>query len=81
MKAYLRVKFILHLLKTVETGLVIIGSTFEKSVIAYFHKDKHKPAKGFSQFLFSDSNFLNGIYINGTEDPFADSPFVEQINC
>lgn len=62
------------------TGLVIVGSKFEKAIFINFHSGKHKPSVGISHFFLSDSYFQNGFYVNGTQDLLADYPSVEEIS-
>ncbi|MCU0351573.1 MAG: hypothetical protein MUF43_12225 [Flavobacterium sp.] len=73
------VKF--SLIQTINIGLTIIGSTFEKSFIVNYHDGKNKPKRGISKYFISESKFLNGIYINGNNEPASElSPLVEEIN-
>ncbi|MFL5752714.1 MAG: hypothetical protein ACJ76F_04850, partial [Bacteroidia bacterium] len=60
-------------------GLVIIGTSFEKAVFVRFHSGKHKPERGVNKFYLASAKYGNGIYIDGTEDLFADYPLVEEI--
>jgi hypothetical protein len=57
---------------SITTGLVIIGSTFEKTFI-------NKAGKSFSDFFLESTQFSNGIYINGKEDLLADDPTIKNI--
>lgn len=66
-------------IRTNKSGLIIIGSLFEKAFFVNFHSSKLKPDRGFYTFFISSSKFNNGIYIDGKEDLFADDPIVEKI--
>ena len=62
------------------TGLAIIDASFDKTFYLNYHSGKIKPERGISRFHIASSKFANGLFIMGTQDIFAASPRVDEIN-
>ncbi len=69
----------LSLITTPESGLAIIGSTFERAVILNFHSGEFRTQRGIRSFHIEDTEFKNGFYANGTETPLSDFPVLDFI--
>ncbi|HNW97995.1 MAG TPA: hypothetical protein PKK00_06255 [Bacteroidales bacterium] len=70
--------FKIHAVKS--TGnLTFIDVNFKKSCEVLYNDTKHNASGGCPKIYILDSEFNNGVYINGKDDIFAESPIVEDI--
>ena len=65
---------------TRESGLTIIDSTFEKAFTINYHSGTVRPGLGIDKYYISSAKFLNGFYVFGVQDLFAELPRITSIN-
>jgi len=66
--------------ETRESGLTIIDSFFEKAFTINYHSGQVRPGVGIAKYYISSAKFLNGFYVFGVQDMFAELPRITGIN-